>query len=123
MVGAALVAIVDDDPRIQDLLGAELSDLNQEHCSYSSGEQLLAELDTCQAQLIFLDVLMPGMGGMECLQQLRQRGYQGAVVMFSALNDAELKAQAEAAGANGWILKATLFDDVAATLQRYLPQA
>ena len=43
--------------------------------------------------------------------------------MFSALNDAELKAQAEAAGANGWILKATLFDDVAATLQRYLPQA
>ena len=123
MVGAALVAIVDDDPRIQDLLGAELSDLNQEHCSYSSGEQLLAELDTCQAKLIFLDVLMPGMGGMECLQQLRQRGYQGAVVMFSALNDAELKAQAEAAGANGWILKATLFDDVAATLQRYLPQA
>ena len=123
MVGAALVAIVDDDPRIQDLLGAELSDLNQKHCCYSSGEELLAELDDCQAQLIFLDVLMPGMGGMKCLQQLRQRGYQGAVVMFSALNDAELKAQAEAAGANGWVLKAALFDDVAATLQRYLPQA
>ena len=122
MVGAALVAIVDDDPRIQDLLGAELSDLNQEHCSFSSGEQLLSELDSCQAQLIFLDVLMPGMGGMACLQQLRQRGYQGAVVMFSALNDAELKAQAEEAGANGWMLKAALFDDIEATLQRYLPQ-
>ena len=123
MVGAALVAIVDDDPRIQDLLGAELSDLNQEHCCYSSGEQLLAELDSSEAQLIFLDVLMPGMGGMACLHQLRQRGYQGAVVMFSALNDAELQAQAEAAGANGWVPKAALFDDVAATLQRYLPQA
>ena len=122
MVGAALVAIVDDDPRIQDLLGAELSDLNQEHCCYSSGEQLLAELDSSEAKLIFLDVLMPGMGGMKCLQQLRQRGYQGAVVMFSALNDAELKAQAEGSGANGWVLKAALFDDVAATLQRYLPQ-
>ena len=122
MVGAALVAIVDDDPRIQDLLGAELADLDQEHCSFSSGEQLLAALERCEAQLIFLDVLMPGMGGMKCLQQLRQRGYQGAVVMFSALNDAELKAQAEAAGANGWVLKAALFDDVAATLQRYLPQ-
>ena len=123
MVGAALVAIVDDDPRIQDLLGAELSDLNQEHCCYSSGEELLAELDVCPAQLIFLDVLMPGIGGLECLQQLRKRGYQGSVVMFSALNDAELQAQAAAAGANGWVLKAALFDDVAATLQRYLPQA
>ena len=29
----ALVAIVDDDPRIQDLLSAELGDLEQPHCS------------------------------------------------------------------------------------------
>ena len=123
MVDAALVAIVDDDPRIQDLLGAELSDLNQDHCCYSSGEELLAELDTCQAQLIFLDVLMPGMGGMKCLQQLRQRGYQGAVVMFSALNDAELQQQAEQAGANGWVLKAALFDDVETILRRYLSES
>ena len=121
-MSSALVAIVDDDPRIQELLGAELTDLNQPHCSYSSGESLLAELENCQIQLVFLDVLMPGMGGMQCLQQLRQRGYQGAVVMFSALNDAELKQQAEAAGANGWLLKAALFDDVETVLKRYLPQ-
>ena len=121
-MSSALVAIVDDDPRIQELLGAELADLDQLHCSYSSGEALLAELENSQVQLVFLDVLMPGMGGMQCLQQLRQRGYQGAVVMFSALNDAELKQQAEAAGANGWLLKAALFDDVETVLKRYLPQ-
>ena len=121
-MSSALVAIVDDDPRIQELLGAELTDLDQPHCSYSSGEALLTELENSQVQLVFLDVLMPGMGGMQCLQQLRQRGYQGAVVMFSALNDAELKQQAEAAGANGWLLKAALFDDVETVLKRYLPQ-
>ena len=122
-MSSALVAIVDDDPRIQELLGAELDDLDQPQCSYSSGEALLAELENCQVQLVFLDVLMPGMGGMQCLQELRQRGYQGAVVMFSALNDAELKQQAEAAGANGWLLKAALFDDVETVLKRYLPQS
>ena len=121
-MSSALVAIVDDDPRIQELLGAELDDLDQPHCSYSSGEALLAELESCQAQLVLLDVLMPGMGGMQCLQQLRQHGYGGAVVMFSALNDAELQQQAEAAGANGWVLKAALFDDVATVLKRYMPQ-
>ena len=95
---ATLVAIVDDDPRIQDLLGAELADLNQKHCTYSTAEELLAELDDRQPQLIFLDVLMPGMGGMACLQELRKRGYTGSIVMFTALNDAHLQAQAKEAG-------------------------
>ena len=117
------MAIVDDDPRIQELLGAELTDLNQPHCSYSSADALLGDINNSQPALIFLDVLMPGMGGMECLKHLRQQGYGGAVVMFSALNDAELQEQAKAAGANGWVLKAALFDNVEGVLSRYLPQA
>ena len=116
----ALVAIVDDDPRIQDLLGAELADLNQKHCTYSTAEELLAELDDRQPQLIFLDVLMPGMGGMACLQELRKRGYTGSIVMFTALNDAHLQAQAKEAGASGWILKANLFDNIENLVNSYL---
>ena len=122
-MSSALVAIVDDDPRIQELLSAELADLDQPHLSFNSGEALLAELPQCSPQLIFLDVLMPGMGGMECLKQLRHHSYPGAVVMFSALNDAELQQQAEQAGANGWVLKAALFDDVETILRRYLPES
>ena len=117
------MAIVDDDPRIQELLGAELTDLDQPHCSYSSADALLGDVNNSQPALIFLDVLMPGMGGMECLKQLRDKGYPGAVVMFSALNDAELQQQAEQAGANGWVLKAALFDDVETILRRYLTQS
>ena len=120
MSGSTLVAIVDDDPRIQDLLGEELTDLNQDHRSYNSAEALLADLDNCQPQLIFLDVLMPGMGGMPCLQELRRRGYNGVIVMFTALNDANLQAQAKADGANDWILKASLFDDVEKVLKTYI---
>ena len=118
--GTTLVAIVDDDPRIQDLLGAELTDLNQKHCTYSTAEELLAELDDRQPQLIFLDVLMPGMGGMACLQELRKRGYTGSIVMFTALNDAHLQAQAKEAGASDWILKANLFDNVENLVSSYL---
>ena len=120
MSDTTLVAIVDDDPRIQELLGAELTDLNQKHCTYSTAEELLAELDDHQPQLIFLDVLMPGMGGMACLQELRKRGYTGSIVMFTALNDAHLQAQAKEAGASGWILKANLFDNVEYLVNSYL---
>ena len=120
MSGSALVAIVDDDPRIQDLLAAELIDLNQKHCKYSSAEELLADLANCQPQLIFLDVLMPGMGGMMCLQELRKRGYKGSIVMFTALNDAHLQGQAKEAGADGWILKADLFDKIESIVRHYL---
>ena len=115
-----MVAIVDDDPRIQELLSAELTDLNQAHCKYDNAEDLLANLDDCKPQLIFLDVLMPGMGGLVCLEELRNRGYKGSIVMFTALNDANLQAQAEAAGADAWILKASLFDDVEDIVSNYL---
>ena len=121
-MSSALVAIVDDDPRIQELLRSELTDLDHPHCSYSSADALLGDVNNSQPELIFLDVLMPGMGGMECLQQLRQQDFGGVVVMFSALNDAELQEQAKAAGASGWVLKTALFDNVEAVLNRYLPQ-
>ena len=117
------MAIVDDDPRIQDLLSAELGDLQQPHCSYNSAEALLDELDDRQPGLILLDVLMPGMGGMGCLKELRERGYKGTVVMFSALNDPELKRKAEADGASGWVVKSTLFEQLEPMLQHYLPNS
>ena len=47
-MSSALVAIVDDDPRIQELLSAELADLDQPHLSFNSGEALLAELESAR---------------------------------------------------------------------------
>ena len=52
--------------------------------------------------------------------RLRKRGYTGSIVIFTALNDAHLQAQAKEAGASDWILKANLFDNVENLVSSYL---
>ena len=117
----AVIAIVDDDPRIRALLCAELEDLGHSCLSYNSAEELLEALNTLAPQLIVLDVMMPGINGMACLELLQQRHYRGQVLICSGLDDPELKQRALAAGACGWVMKAALFDQLPQLLSQHLP--
>jgi len=114
------IAIVDDDPRIRALLRDELEDLGHRCIECNGIQELLAALELRQIQLIFLDLQMPEGDGLECLQRLAENAYQGPVLMFSGLDDPELRAQAIAAGASGWVLKSALFDQLPELLQQHL---
>ncbi|OUT69846.1 MAG: hypothetical protein CBB79_10135 [Synechococcus sp. TMED19] len=114
------MAIVDDDPRIRALLRDELEDLGHECIECNGIQELLAALELRQIKLIFLDLQMPDGDGLECLQRLAENAYQGPVLMFSGLDDPELRAQAIAAGARGWVLKSALFDQLPELLQQHL---
>ena len=118
-VKEGLIAIVDDDPRIRALLRDELEDLGYSCVECNGMKALLTALDQ-PIQLIFLDLQMPDGDGLQCLQQLNQLAYQGPVLMFSGLDDPQLKAQAMAAGACGWVLKSALFDQLPELLQQHL---
>ena len=116
-----MIAIVDDDPRIRSLLADELEDGGHQSIAFASGEELLSNLQQHNFQLVLLDVLMPGMGGMAALEELQQRGFNGKVLMFSALNDTNLRQQALALGASDWLNKASLFELLPMVLKRHLP--
>ena len=64
------VAIVDDDPRLRELIRDELIDEGVEPFVCSDGEALLELLDQRKIDLILLDLMMPKMDGMTCLQRL-----------------------------------------------------
>jgi len=115
------IAIVDDDPRIRALLRDELEDLGYGCIECNGIDALLAALAEHAIQLIFLDLQMPGGDGLECLQRLADSAYQGRVLMFSGLDDPQLRAQAMAAGACGWVLKSALFDQLPELLLQHLP--
>jgi CheY-like chemotaxis protein len=86
-MSAPLVAVVDDDARIRDLLAAELEDLGAE------------------VQLVLLDWMMPGLNGEATLLGLRSRQFRGRVVVVTALCDPQVQATAQAAGAAATLLK------------------
>jgi two-component system nitrate/nitrite response regulator NarL len=73
--------------------------------SVGSGEEGVRRARELPADLILLDVKMPGMGGIETLRQLRAAGVRAPVVMLTmSREDADLAA-ALRAGARGYLLK------------------
>jgi two-component system, NarL family, nitrate/nitrite response regulator NarL len=73
--------------------------------SVGSGEEGVRRAQELPADLILLDVRMPGMSGIETLQRLRSAGVQAPVVMLTmSREDADLSA-ALRAGARGYLLK------------------
>ena len=67
------IAIVDDEVIVQKRLQAALEKDGHSVKTYGSGEDLLRDLELGNFDLIFLDVVLPGMGGMEVLQQVKSR--------------------------------------------------
>ncbi len=100
-----LVAVVDDDARISDLLAVELEDLGAEVLRCREGAELLAQALLDHVDLVLLDWMMPGLDGADTLTALRQRGFSGRVVVVTALCDPEVERIAEAAGATATLLK------------------
>ncbi len=78
--------IVDDDPSIHDLVQAMLVGRGWEADSASGGEEALALLKTHAYALLLVDILMPGMDGLELLGQLRAQHPATPVVMMTFKN-------------------------------------
>jgi CheY-like chemotaxis protein len=100
-----LVAVVDDDPRIRELLAVELEDLGAEVLRCGDGAELLQHPRLPHVLLVLLDWMMPGLDGAGTLQQLRAHGYPGRVVVVTALCDPAVQAQAQEGGATATLLK------------------
>lgn len=113
------VAVVDDDPRLRELLAAELEDAGCMVLRCADGGALLRaqrQGALAEMELVLLDLMMPGLDGLSCLRALRAGGFAGRVVMITALCDPAQKQQALAAGANDYRLKTDLLAGVEALL-------
>ena len=85
----------------------------------ASAEDFLNEAGSDRFDLL-LDLMLPGMDGLACLKQLQlQAASQPAlrVVIVTALNDADKKHEALANGAEAYVLKPDLFEQLPQLLQ------
>jgi DNA-binding response OmpR family regulator len=115
------VAVVDDDPRLRELLAAELEDGGCTVLRCGDGGELLAAQragSLADVELVLLDWMMPRLDGLTCLRQLRAGGFQGRVVVITALCDPAQRQAALDAGANDYVLKTALLDGVERLLTR-----
>ena len=111
--GALAVAIVEDDPRIQQLLLAEIQDEGHNGVIFNSAEDFLDNSSAQPFDLVLLDLMLPGIDGLDCLKQIQNNAVHASpprVVIVTALNDVEKKQQALSNGAEDYVLKPDLFE-------------
>ena len=104
--------MVEDNPLIRQLLQDEIHDEGHRMIGFSSAEDFLASYGAEPIDLILLDLMLPGMDGLSCLQQLKINQSQDGcprVVIVTALDDAEKRRIALDNGAEEYILKPDLF--------------
>ena len=117
---ALRVALVEDDPRIQQLINAEITDEGHDCISFGSAEDFLAAVGTNTFDLVLLDLMLPGMDGLTCLQQLQLNAKTKPalrVVIVTALNDDDKRREALSSGAEAYVLKPDLFEQLPQLLQ------
>lgn len=101
------IALVDDEVDILDFLGYNLEKAGYKVATYNNGEALLNGISDFGPDLVILDIMMPGMNGVEVCQKLRDnRKYEDTPIAFlTARGEDETHIQALESGGDDFIQK------------------
>jgi two-component system, NtrC family, response regulator AtoC len=100
------VAIVDDDSSFANYLRTFLSARGYDTRAYSRGEEMVAALKQADApDVVLLDVLMPGMNGIETLRAVKATKPHLQVIMLSGRETAATIVEAVRLGAADYVVK------------------
>ena len=115
------ILIVDDDAMMRELLKGILRQ-DEYHVvgEAGNGEQGLAMVERFEPDVVCLDIHMPKMDGMQCLEALHATKPECKVLMISADATLPLVQEALTKGASGYIVKPFKAGKVLDTLQRCL---
>lgn len=118
----AKILIVDDDPRNRRVLQAVLGQTGHEVLTAESGAEGIEVVHAHAPDLVLMDVLMPGMDGMETLRRLRGEP-RFAALKVVAVTGLSMQSDAErilAAGFDGYLGKPIRYREIIAELKRLL---
>src|SRR4051812_28699748 len=101
------VLVVDDDPMNRLLLSKLLEHEGYETREAADGAQAVAALEEAPVEAVLLDIVMPGMDGMEVLQLIKaNRDVWGVpVIMISSVEDTDSIARCIELGAEDYLPK------------------
>lgn len=108
------VLIVDDHPVVTRGLSAVIKAFD-DLClagEASSGEEAIALCERVQPDVILMDLLMPGMGGIEAIRNIRERWPCMYIIALTSFGEKEIVEEAIKAGAMSYLLKNVSADEL-----------
>jgi DNA-binding NtrC family response regulator len=111
------VLIVDDEPGVRESLRLILSD-RAETASAGSGEEALESLAERRFDVVLLDIIMPGIDGLEVLERIKDLARPPQVIMLTATRTVKTAVQAMKLGAFDYITKPFDIDEIHLAVER-----
>ena len=104
------ILLVDDDAFLRDMYATKFCELGHTIDSADTAENALLKLDESKYDAVLMDVIMPGMNGIELLKKIKTEKLGGnpICIMLSNQGEESDKKVAIENGAAGYIVKAEL---------------
>lgn len=111
------ILVIEDSERLRRSLEKGLS-----HAGYAvdvagDGHEGLHFLETYEYTVLVLDLMLPGLDGLEILKRLREAGKDTHVLILSALDQVDDRVRGLAMGADDYLTKPFSFDELLARVQ------
>jgi two-component system response regulator PilR (NtrC family) len=116
----AVIHVIDDEPIIHEVLSQLLATEGYEVELSSSGEEALEKLSSQTYDVTLLDLLMPGLDGIEVLQQIKRIDPQAVIIIITAYASVESAIAAMKMGAYDYIQKPFKHDELILIIERAL---
>jgi FixJ family two-component response regulator len=114
--------VVDDDDAVRDSIRMLLESQGFTVCTYASGWSFLREARANRNSCLVVDVNMPGMNGLELLDQLRRDGIMVPAIVVTGRFDTGILATVDRAGAAVLLAKPFRVGELVGCIERALAQ-
>ncbi len=111
------ILLVDDSQRLLRSLSQGLKKLGYGVDLAGDGEHGLDLAETYEYHVIVLDLMLPGLPGLEVLRRLRTRGNSAHILILSARDRVEDRVKGLQLGADDYLVKPFAFDELCARIQ------
>jgi DNA-binding NarL/FixJ family response regulator len=113
------VSIVEDDASVRKLLAEWIDQADGFRClsQYANAEAALAQLPIAKPVIVLMDINLPGLTGIECVRRLKPAMPETHFVMLTVYEDSDHIFDALAAGAVGYLVKQTPYEQLIKSLK------
>ncbi len=111
------VLVVDDEANLSDLLRMAMESEGWDARTAANGQEALNRIREFAPDLVVLDIMMPGLDGMEVLKRLRSAGNEVPVLFLSAKDAVEDRIAGISAGGDDYLTKPFNLEEVVVRLR------
>lgn len=114
------VLIVDDSAFMRNLLKRQIIEVGADVVGEAeNGQDAVVKYEALKPNIVFMDIMMPGVNGLDALKQIITKDSNAKIVMCTSVGQEKVIGESVEAGASDFIVKPFTKEDVAAIIKKY----